>query len=145
MGEPSPRPSPRGGPRGQSGRGGVRRPHAGPLPAADHAATAIRNARLYHAEQNQREFAEALAQAAASISSSLELDKVLDHILEQTMRVIPCQAVNIMTIEGNQTSITRHRGYENYLDDTGSMQTLEPDISWPILQELYQEENPVLI
>ncbi len=112
---------------------------------ADYASTAIKNARLYNAELNQRELAEALAQAAASVSSSLELEDVLDHILEQTLRVAPGQAANIMMIDDNNTRIIRHRGYEKYIADTSVIRNLEPDTTWPVFQKMYTQESPVLI
>ncbi|MEA3397110.1 MAG: GAF domain-containing protein, partial [Chloroflexota bacterium] len=51
------------------------------LAFAAQAAVAIENARLFQAEQEQRELAEALAEAAAAIGSTLDPDEVLDHIL----------------------------------------------------------------
>jgi GAF domain-containing protein len=50
---------------------------------ADQVAVAVENARLFEAEQDQRELAEALEKAAAAVSSTLEFDQVLDRILEQ--------------------------------------------------------------
>jgi len=112
---------------------------------ADYAATAIKNARLYQAELNQREFAEALAQAAASVSSSLELDDVLDHILEQAMRVVPCQAANIMLIEKEKVFLARQRGYENYMAEPSTLEGMEFPISWPGLKEMYSQGKPIAI
>jgi len=111
----------------------------------DYAATAIKNARLYTAEHEQRELAEALATATTSVSSTLELDEVLDLILEQTMRVVPCQAVNIMTIENEEIRITKHRGYEAYLPEKNELNTLQPHTTWPLIEEMYAHEKPVLI
>jgi len=80
---------------------------------AAHATVAIENARLYQAEREQRALAEAMYQATAAISSSLDLDQVLDHILEQMNTVIPGdEAVNIMLIDGEYVRMARSRGYE---------------------------------
>ena len=70
-------------------------------------AITLQNARLYQSEHSQRQFAEAIVQATEVLNSSLDLDQVLDQILEQTMRVVPCQSVNMMLIEGNQASVVR--------------------------------------
>jgi PAS domain S-box-containing protein len=78
------------------------------------ATTAIENARLFEAEREQRELAEALRRAAAAVSSTLDLDQVLDLILEQVNRVITCDAANVMLIEGDQARIVRSRGYERF-------------------------------
>lgn len=81
---------------------------------AAQAAVAIENARLFQAEREQRELAEALREAAAVLGSSLELDQVLDHILDQVSRVVPSGVVNVMLIEGEEARIVRWRGYEQF-------------------------------
>ena len=70
-------------------------------------AITLQNARLYQSEHSQRHFAEAIVQATEVLNSSLDLDQVFDQILEQTMRVVPCQSVNMMLIEGNHASVVR--------------------------------------
>ncbi len=80
---------------------------------AAQATIAIENARLYQAEREQRTLAEAMYQATAAISSSLDLDRVLDDIMEQMSIVIPGdEAVSIMLIEGEYARVVRSRGYE---------------------------------
>ncbi|MBU0702918.1 MAG: GAF domain-containing protein [Chloroflexi bacterium] len=81
---------------------------------ATQAAIAIRNARLLQAEQGQRELAEALEEAAAAVSSTLDLDEVLDRILGQVERVVPGDVFNIMRIEGDLTRTVRWRGQERF-------------------------------
>ena len=78
---------------------------------ANQAAIAIENSRLFQAEREQRELAEALAQAAAAVSSILDLDQVLDRILEQVERVVPGDAFNVMLVENNSARTVRQRGY----------------------------------
>ncbi|MBN1135087.1 MAG: GAF domain-containing protein [Anaerolineae bacterium] len=79
---------------------------------AAQATVAIKNARLYQAEREQRALAEAMRQATAAISSSLDLDQVLDDILEQLNNVIPGDAVSVMLIDGEYARMVRTRGYE---------------------------------
>lgn len=57
-------------------------------PIAAVAASAIKNAQLFRETQRQRKIAESLRQVTAIISSSLDLDTVLDKIFEQLRRVI---------------------------------------------------------
>ena len=78
----------------------------------DQAAIAIENARLFQAEREQRELAEALGQATSAVSSTLDLEQILDYILEQVDRVIPNDAVNVNLIEGDRARMVRWRGYE---------------------------------
>ncbi|MGC9335037.1 MAG: GAF domain-containing protein, partial [Anaerolineae bacterium] len=81
---------------------------------ADQAAIAVENARLLEAEREQRELAEALRQAASAVSSTLDLDQILDDILEQVDRVIPGDAASIALIEGETAHTVRSRGYDRF-------------------------------
>jgi PAS domain S-box-containing protein len=81
---------------------------------ATQAAIAIENARLFEAEREQRELAEALRDAASAVSSTLDLEQILDHILEQVDRVIPSDAVNVNLIEDGQARMVRWRGYGRF-------------------------------
>jgi len=112
---------------------------------AAQAAVALENARLYQAEREQRELAEALAQAAAVASSTLDLDRVLDHILEQVGRVVPGDAFNIALIEDGEARIVRARGYERFglagrvVDLTLSIET------FPTLAEMVHRGEPTVV
>lgn len=55
---------------------------------AGHASTAIENARLYEAEGERAAELETLRQASISLTSSLELQAVLDAILSSTLRLL---------------------------------------------------------
>jgi GAF domain-containing protein len=81
---------------------------------ASQSAAALENARLFQAERKQRELAEALRQATVAISSTLDIEQVLDQILEQVNRVIPSDAANVMLIEGNEARVVRWRGYDRF-------------------------------
>jgi PAS domain S-box-containing protein len=70
-------------------------------------AIVIQNIHLFEAEHGQRQYAEALTQAAAAVNTSLELDQVLDRILEQTLQVMACRSVNMMLIEGEYARVVR--------------------------------------
>jgi len=79
---------------------------------ASHAAIAIHNAHMFEKERQQRELTEALAEAAAVVGQSLDLDEVLDRILEQVERVVAGSVFNIMLVEGENARVVRQRGYE---------------------------------
>jgi len=78
---------------------------------ADQAAIAVENARLLEKEREQRDLADALRHTARSVSSSLDLEQILDSILEQVDRVVPCDAVNVGLLEGDTVHVVRSRGY----------------------------------
>jgi len=75
---------------------------------------AIQNARLFEAERDQRELAEALRQASLALSASLDYDTVLDRLLEQIRHIVPYDSANIMLVDGPKASVARLRGYEQY-------------------------------
>jgi two-component system cell cycle sensor histidine kinase/response regulator CckA len=79
---------------------------------ATSAATAIDNAQLLQAQSERGELAEALATAAAIVSSSLEMDQVLDRILAQVQRVVAGDTFNVMLVEEDRVRIVRSLGYE---------------------------------
>jgi GAF domain-containing protein/CheY-like chemotaxis protein len=56
---------------------------------ANQAAIAVENARLLDAERLRRQEAESLGEIAQVLSSSLDLDDVLDAILRSTLRMLP--------------------------------------------------------
>jgi len=78
---------------------------------ASQAAIAIKNARLFAAERAQRALSDALRDTAAAINSTLDLDRVLDHILTAIAGVIPHDAANIMLAEDQNVRIADARGY----------------------------------
>ncbi|MBN1202219.1 MAG: GAF domain-containing protein, partial [Anaerolineae bacterium] len=78
---------------------------------AEQAAVAIHNAQLFAAEQDQRALSDALRDTAAAVSSTLDLDEVLDRILANIGRVTVHDAADIMLIDGDYARIVRCRGY----------------------------------
>ncbi len=66
-------------------------------------------------EQEQREMAEALADTAAAINSTLNLDEVLESILTNVGRVVPHDTANIALVEFDGTiRFVRTKGYEKF-------------------------------
>ena len=66
---------------------------------ADQAAIAILNARLYSASHRRADVMEALAQSAASITASLDLDVVLNRILEQVTHALKVEAATLGLVD----------------------------------------------
>ncbi len=66
---------------------------------ADQAGIAVLNARLYADSQRQARVFAALAESAASINSSLEINAVLDVILKQISQVLNVEAVSLALLD----------------------------------------------
>ncbi|NLE77207.1 MAG: response regulator, partial [Chloroflexi bacterium] len=66
------------------------------LLTADQAAVAIENAQLYEREQTGRRVADTLLAASATLSSTLDLQQVLDLVLQQLEVVIPYDTAMVL-------------------------------------------------
>lgn len=80
---------------------------------ADQAALAIANARLYEAEREQRALAEALADTAATLNKTLDLEQIIDRVLDSVTRIVPHGLALIMLLDEGVARIVGHRGYED--------------------------------
>ena len=103
---------------------------------------ALKNARLFEAERRQRRQTEALEEAAAIVSGTLNLEQVLDRILEQVEKVVDGDAFNVVLIRGEETAhVVRRRGY-----DTRNWGVTSLSIpGYPLLLEMIETGNPILV
>lgn len=69
--------------------------------------------RAEQADQQQRALLEGVRDAAATLTTTLSLDEVLDRILEQTKAVASHGMSNIMLIEEGWAYVARARGYSD--------------------------------
>ena len=101
--------------------------------------------RAEDSEREQRTQAEALRDAAAALNSTLNFDEVLDRILANVSRVVPCDTANIMLCEGNMARVTRSRGYaQHQLEE--EVQKLRMDITQvAALRQMAETRQPLLI
>jgi HD-GYP domain-containing protein (c-di-GMP phosphodiesterase class II) len=98
---------------------------------AQQAAVAIENARLFEAEQRHFQEAETLRQAAESITSTLDIQRVLDSILENLNRVVPFDSAAVFLIEKDHVRLTACKGMPDNISDTDQL--------FPADNELFQE------
>jgi len=66
---------------------------------ADYIAAAIHNADLYRSEQWRRQVADSLREVAGLLSANASLDQVLDAILTELERNLPCDIVSIWLLD----------------------------------------------
>ncbi len=112
---------------------------------AAEAAVAIENSRLFQAEREQRKLSEALMKAAAAVTSTLEIEEVLDRILEQVELVVPGDTFNIMLLEGDIARRVRWRGYK-YMDIPDDvLGATIPVAEYPSLVRMRDGDGPVVI
>src|SRR5690606_18544719 len=112
---------------------------------ADQVALAIQNARLFQAEREQRTLAEALRSAAAAVSSTLQIDTVLDRILANVGQVLPHDAANIMLIEDGVARVARGYGYAEHGAGTWISQLRFKVDEIPVWQEMLATRRPFAV
>jgi PAS domain S-box-containing protein len=88
------------------------------------------------AEREQRTLAEALRDTSSILSSTLNLDEVLDRILVAIGRVVPHETTNIILVNGSQAHIVRSR------DQVGKYGTSQSSNQIMILDEF---PNPTYV
>jgi diguanylate cyclase (GGDEF)-like protein/PAS domain S-box-containing protein len=95
---------------------------------AAQAALALQNARLFevvqcHAEENRK-----LREATSVVTSALELDQVLEHILTQLERVLPYDSAAIYLAEGSLLSYAAGRRFPEKISMAGTTISIKNDL-----------------
>ncbi|MCZ7551603.1 MAG: hypothetical protein B6D39_05370 [Anaerolineae bacterium UTCFX2] len=113
--------------------------------AAHTLAIALQNARLYQSEHNQKQYAEAIVHATEALNSSLDIDRVLSQILEQTFQVVPCNSVNLMLVEDDHAVVVR----QLFMTPTGEIESLQGGpalpLTTPTLFRMMSTGQPIMI
>jgi diguanylate cyclase (GGDEF)-like protein/PAS domain S-box-containing protein len=101
---------------------------------------------LEEAERDHRQWAEALCNTSAALSSTLNLDEVLDRVLENIEMVTTFDAAMVLMVEEHSVrQIRHHNKLRKALDQgvTGNMQANLMNI--PLLQQMRETHQPCLI
>jgi len=94
-------------------------------------------------EREQRILAEALRDTAASLTSSLDSETVMNRILDNIGRVIPYDAAHILMIEGDSCRVRYWRGTTP--DHEAQFKSYRVPLSAPDIQEMLRTGRPILI
>jgi PAS domain S-box-containing protein len=81
---------------------------------ADSLAIAVRHSLLYEAERVQRERAQALQETGLALNSTLDFDQLLAIVVDQALRVLPCDTAEVILVEGDQARMSHTRGFEKF-------------------------------
>ena len=95
--------------------------------------------------RRERDLAEALEEAAAAVSSTLDLDEVLDHILEQAERVVAGDAFSIILIEDDVGRVARSRGYELPGEEIQPLRFDIPIAKYSKVMKMARTGKPVIV
>ena len=105
------------------------------------AAIAIENALLFEAEQQRHRESEILRQTAESITSSLDIQQVLNAILNNLGRVVPFDSAALFLLEGDMVRLTAGKGFP---DNKNVIDALFP-ASNALLQEVWKTGKPLIL
>jgi PAS domain S-box-containing protein len=108
---------------------------------AQQAAVAIENARLFEAEQKRHRESETLRQAALAITTSLELESVLETILIVMKKVVPYDSAGVLLLDGNKLSLTAAQGFPNPEEILNLQFSADDDL----FDEVRKSEKPVIL
>jgi PAS domain S-box-containing protein len=100
---------------------------------------------LSEAEHRQRELAEGLVQSVKALSTSLQLEDVLNTILDQIRRTIPFRGADIVLIEGKTCRVAGFRGFEDLPDSVAAMQRSYTLDDFPLFQRVCSTFQPVVV
>lgn len=111
---------------------------------ADSVASAIHNADLFTTERWRRQIADSLREVAGSISSELGVDEVLDRILLELERTLPCEVAAVWLLSEDELYLAQahgadrldiedavHRWPESYTFLAATLSSTEPMIRKP--------------
>jgi signal transduction histidine kinase len=96
-------------------------------------------------EREQRALTEALRDTIATMSSTLDLDKVLDQILETVGRVTPYDGANVLFVESDLVHVVRQKGYVEKEQEREWLNQRIPIAKLAVLQQMIDHGQPVAV
>jgi signal transduction histidine kinase len=103
------------------------------------------NKRTQMLEQEERALTDALRDTLATMSNTLDLGKVLDHILDNVGRVTPYDGANVLLVESDLVHVVRQRGYTEKGQEKEWLNQRIPITKLAILQQLLDIGKPLAI
>ena len=108
---------------------------------ADNVAVAIHNADLYRTERWRRQVADSLREVAGLISADVSLEDVLDRILRELERALPCDVAAIWLLEGETLYLAQAHGGDIMEIDNAAHRWPE---AYHFLSDALVSEQPVV-
>lgn len=96
-------------------------------------------------EQEERALTDALRDTLATMSNTLDLGKVLDHILDSVERVTPYDGANVLFVESDLVHVVRQRGYSENGQEQVWLNQRIPLTKLAVLQQMIDLGKPLAI
>jgi len=100
---------------------------------------AVENARLFRNVTREREVAHTLLNTAEALSTTLQLDKLLERVLDELQRVVPYDAASIRLLNEDRCWIVAARGMKHTPSRWSALEEL------PLVPRVVHERKPVVI
>jgi len=101
--------------------------------------------KLLQVEQQQRQQAEMLSGIFLTLTSTLDLESVLDEILIQTRKLIPCSGINIVLVAEDTLLAVRWQGYEVFGVETLFIDREQALPDYPLDRDAIKSRQPVVV
>lgn len=111
------------------------------LTIANQMAIAIERIQLFELERKRRQEAETLRQATAALSTSLDLDHVLEAILTSLKQVVPYDSASVFLLEDKHLRITTVHGVEHPEEVVGKSYPADD----PLFVEVQTYRHPIIL
>ena len=108
---------------------------------ATHASALIHHLSLFEIEHQQRVLAEKLATSASTLTSSMDINFILENILHLLAPVVPYDSASILLVEGDQLTLVAQQGLE--INKTDSQMNFPVDDA--LFQEIKHQKKPLIL
>jgi sigma-B regulation protein RsbU (phosphoserine phosphatase) len=108
---------------------------------ADNVAVAIHNAEMYRTERWRRQVADSLREVAGLISADVGLEDVLDSILRELERNLPCDVAAIWLLDGDNLYLAQAHGADIMEVDSAAHRWPE---AYGFLSSALSAEQPII-
>jgi PAS domain S-box-containing protein len=100
----------------------------------------------YEAEHRQRQLAQVLREVSTALIGTMDFDALLDRLLEQVQRLVPCDSAEILLVEGEQAQVARRVGLNHLAAPSGGRSPqIVFDITASSLRWMVENQRPLIV
>ncbi|KAA0271829.1 MAG: GAF domain-containing protein, partial [Chloroflexi bacterium] len=95
--------------------------------------------------EQTNQYLSALLDTSIILNKNLDLEDLLDRILLQARKIIPCRAINLMLIEGEYAYIARRQGYKGLEEIERNLVNFKFPLEWPTFNQMLKTGESIYI
>lgn len=112
---------------------------------ADHVAIAINNTYLYQQTRSDRDLAQNLLRIGRALTSSLDLEVVLDLILEHLVAMVQCDRIAVLVQDGVELMGVRTMGFPAGAEPAQIRFPIDMNDRNGLYAQLYHQQAPIML